>query len=55
MLTAMGLSLDRFCPYHEHTCHSGPSPKVCTPLPGYSAGCYVRICPVRTSHWLSWQ
>ena len=28
MLTAMGLSLDRFCPYHEYTCHSSLSPKV---------------------------
>lgn len=33
MLSAVGLSLDRFCPYHEHTCHSTPSPKVCARLP----------------------
>ena len=39
MLSAMALSLDRFCPYHEHTCHSAPSPKVCAHLPRPAQPC----------------
>ena len=34
MLTAMALSLERFCPYHEYTCHSTVPPKVCAPFAG---------------------
>ncbi len=34
MLTAMGMSLDRLCPYHEYTRHSHLSLKVCAPFAG---------------------